>query len=174
MRETELAAALRQAHKATPPINPNERRNAKMSKKFLITWVATFVVWMGGSFAVHGAWLSADYQALVGKLFRAQNESGGLFPLMLLAHVIMSGAFAWIYERGIQADRPWAGQGLRFGIAVALLTVIPTYTIYYVVQPTPGALAVKQMVGDGILLLVLGLLVAWMNRPREAAAPATA
>lgn len=49
-----------------------------------------------------------------------------------MAHVIMAGAFVWIYSRGV-ADAPWVPQGLRFGLAVALLTVVPTYTIYYVV-----------------------------------------
>ena len=32
-----------------------------MNKKFLISWIAVFVVWMAGSFAVHGAWLSDLY-----------------------------------------------------------------------------------------------------------------
>jgi hypothetical protein len=40
--------------------------------------------------------------------------------------------------RGVEA-KPWVAQGERFGIAVALLTVWPTYLIYYVVQPMPGA-----------------------------------
>lgn len=30
----------------------------------------------------------------------------------ILAHVIMSGAFAWIYARGNEA-KPWLGQGIR-------------------------------------------------------------
>ncbi len=83
---------------------------------------------------------------------------------MLLAHVLLAGAFAWIYARGREDGKPWLGQGLRFGLAVALLTVVPTYTIYFVVQPTPGMLAVKQMLFDGVLLLVLGAIVAWCYR----------
>lgn len=53
---------------------------------------------------------------------------------------------------------------MRFGVAVAFLTVIPTYLIYFVVQPTPSALVVKQMIFDGILMLVLGVVVAWWYR----------
>ena len=89
---------------------------------------------------------------------------------MLLAHVLLAGAFAWIYARGREPGKPWIGQGLRYGIAVALLTVIPTYTIYFVVQPMPGMLAIKQMLGDGVLLLLLGLLVAWLYRAEAAPA----
>jgi hypothetical protein len=92
---------------------------------------------------------------------------------MILAHVIMSGAFAWIYARGVESA-PWAGQGLRFGIAIALLTVVPTYLIYYVVQPMPAATVVKQIVFDSILVIVLGLVVAFIERePAAIARPAT-
>jgi hypothetical protein len=87
---------------------------------------------------------------------------------MILAHVIMAGAFAWIYSRGAEA-KPWLAQGLRFGLAVALLTVVPTYTIYYVVQPMPGMHVIKQIVFDGILLLILGAVVAFLHRGHERA-----
>lgn len=137
-----------------------------MDKKFLLGWLLLFVVWMAGSFVVHGALLGADYAALQGKLFRTEQDSQQYFPLMLLAHVLLAGAFTWIYVRGREAGKPWPGQGVRFGIAIALLTVVPTYTIYFVVQPTPAALAIKQMVFDGLLILVLGVVVAWWYRQR--------
>jgi hypothetical protein len=60
--------------------------------------------------------------------------------------------------------KPWPGQGLRYGLAVALLIVVPTYVIYYVVQPLPGSLVVKQIVFYGILLLALGAIVASLCR----------
>ena len=137
-----------------------------MDKRFLITWLATFVAWMLGSFVVHGTLLQADYAKLP-QLFRPEADAQKYFPLMLLAHVSLAGAFAWIYARGAQ-DKPWLGQGLRFGVAVALLTAVPTYTIYYAVQPMPGAYVVKQIVFDGVLVILLGMLVAWMNRSRAA------
>ncbi len=133
-----------------------------MSKRFIIAWIVVFVVWMGGSFAIHGVLLHADYASLP-NLFRSEADSQPFLPLMLLAHVIMSGAFVWIYSRGVEAT-PWVGQGLRFGIAVALLTVVPTYLIYYVVQPMPLGTVVKQIVFDGILVVILGVVAAFMVR----------
>jgi hypothetical protein len=85
---------------------------------------------------------------------------------MLLAHVVMSGAFVWIYQRGKEA-KPWLPQGLRFGLAVALLGPVPMYTIYFVVQPMPGNLAIQQIIGDGVLLLILGAIVALLNKSGE-------
>ena len=139
-----------------------------MSRKFLIAWALTFVLWMAGSFVVHGALLSADYVKL-SAIFRSEADSQQYFPFMLAAHVIMAGALAWIYERGVQ-DKPWLNQGLRFGGAVALLTIVPTYMIYYVVQPMPGMLVVKQIIFDGILMLVLGCFLAWFYRDGAARA----
>ena len=134
-----------------------------MNKRFFIAWIVLFVAWFAGSFVVHGLLLGGDYKALQGTLFRTEADSQGHFPLMILAHLMLSGAFVWIYAKGVEA-RDWFPQGIRYGIAVALLTVVPTYIIYFVVQPTPQALMVKQIVFDGILLIVLGVIVAFMYR----------
>ena len=136
-----------------------------MNKKFILTWIVVFVLWMVGSFIIHGTLLHDDY-AKLSNLFRSESDAQQYFPLMILAHVILAGAFSWIYIRGHEA-KPWLPQGLRFGLAVALLTVIPSYTIYYVVQPMPGMTVAKQMVFDSILLLVLGAAAAFMNRGGE-------
>jgi hypothetical protein len=138
-----------------------------MNKRFLIAWVVTFVLWMAGSFVVHGALLYDDYAKLP-KLFRPESEAPKYFHWMIVAHVLLAGAFTWIYARGAEA-KPWLAQGLRYGIAVALLTAVPTYTIYYVVQPIPGSLAIRQMVFDGILLLILGAVVAFLHREPQGA-----
>ena len=133
-----------------------------MNKKFLIAWIVLFVAWFIGSFVVHGVLLRADYMQLT-SLFRAEADEQKYFPLMILAHVMLSGAFVWIYARGVEA-KPWLAQGVRFGVAVALLTVVPTYLIYFVVQPMPGEVVIKQIVFDGALMVILGMIVAWLYR----------
>jgi hypothetical protein len=138
-----------------------------MNKKFAIAWLVIFIVWMAGSFVVHGLLLRGDYMK-VPALFRPEAEAQQYFPLMILAHVILSGAFVWVYSRGAEA-KPWLAQGVRFGIAIALLTVVPTYIIYYVVQPMPGMHVVKQIVFDGLLIVVLGIVVAFLYRDSKTA-----
>jgi hypothetical protein len=133
-----------------------------MNKKFVIAWIVIFVAWMAGSFVVHGVLLRDDYARLA-NLFRPESDAQQYLPLMVLAHVLLSGAFAWIYARGVEA-KPWFVQGIRFGVVVALLTIIPTYLIYYVVQPMPGAVVAKQIVYDGILMLILASIAAFMYR----------
>jgi hypothetical protein len=136
-----------------------------MKGKFLLAWVVAFVVSMVGGFVVHGALLGPEYQKT--NLFRNETDSQAYFAWMLLAHVIMSGAFVWIYSRGIEA-RPWLGQGARYGIAVAFLTAVPMYLIYYAVQPMPGSIVVRQVVFDAILWVIVGIATAWVYRNEAA------
>jgi hypothetical protein len=133
-----------------------------LNKKFLIAWAVLFVAWLIGSFVVHGVLLHSDYMQLT-SLFRAEGDQQKYFPLMLLAHVILSGAFVWIYARGVEA-KPWLAQGVRFGVVVALLTIVPSYMIYFVVQPMPGEVVIKQILFDGVLMVILGMVVAWLYR----------
>jgi len=133
-----------------------------MNKKFFIAWALIFVAWMIGGFVVHATLLAADYAKLT-SMFRQGADAEQYFPFMLLAHVILAGAFVWIYTRGAEA-KPWLPQGLRFGVAIALLNVVPTYAIYYAVQPMPGMLVIKQIVFDGLLILILGAAVAFLYR----------
>jgi hypothetical protein len=133
-----------------------------MNKRLLIAWIVLFIVWLTGSFLVHGLLLRPDYMQLT-QLFRTESDQQKLFPLMILAHLIMSGAFVWIYARGVEA-KPWLAQGVRYGVAVALLTAVPSYMIYFVVQPMPGEVAIKQAAFDGVLMVILGVIVAWLYR----------
>jgi hypothetical protein len=138
-------------------------------KKLLLAWLIVFVAWMAGSVVVHGTLLHGDYAQLP-HLFRPEAESQQLFTLMVLAHVMLAGALVWIYSRGVERT-PWLPQGLRFGLAVAFLTVIPTYIIYYVVQPMPSGMVVKQIVYDAVLMVLLGAITAFLVRePRPASA----
>jgi hypothetical protein len=131
-----------------------------MNKKFLVAWLVMFVLYMAGGFIIHGTLLHDEYTAT--GLMRPEAEAQAMMHLMVLAHVLMAGAFTWIYARGVE-NKPWLGQGLRFGLAVAVLFA-PIYMIYYVVQPTPGALAAKQIVLDTIMTLILGAVVAFLYR----------
>jgi hypothetical protein len=136
-----------------------------MNKKFMIAWALVFVVWFLGSYLVHGVLLHSDYAQLP-NLYRTEADSQKYFPVMILAHVILSGALVWIYARGAEA-KPWVAQGMRFGIVISLLTAVPTYLIYFAVQPMPGDTVIKQIVYDSVLRVVLGIVVAWAYRGAE-------
>lgn len=133
-----------------------------MNKRFWIATAVVFVVAMFTDFLLHGLLLHGDYAKLP-NLMRTETDSQQYFPLMLLAHAFIAIAFVWIYQQG-RENKPWLGQGLRFGLAVAFLTAVPTYMIYFVVQPLPEFLVIKQIAFDLIRTTGLGVLVAWMMR----------
>ena len=133
-----------------------------MDKKFFISTIVVFVVWMLGSFVVHGLWLGPTYETMT-NMMRPVAEQESMMHFMLIAHLLMSAAFVWIYQRGNE-DKPWVQQGIRFGIAVALLAPIPTFMIYYTVQQTPASLAINQSIGDSALVIVVALVTAFLNK----------
>ena len=130
--------------------------------RFALSVVILFVVSMGLGFVVHGLLLGPEYAKLP-TLFRPEADAQKYLPVMLLAHVFIAIGFTWIYRMG-REDKPWLGQGLRFGLAVAVLTTIPTYLIYLAVQPMPEALVLKQIAFDVAAMLVMGVVVALVNR----------
>ena len=133
-----------------------------MKGKFLLAWVVVFVLGMILGMVVHGMLLKPDYDQ-VRQLFRTETDAQARFPWMILAHIVYSGAFVWIYARGIEA-KPWLAQGVRYGIAVALLVTVPMFLIYYAIQPMPGATVVKQICLDTIGCVILGVAAAWVYR----------
>jgi uncharacterized BrkB/YihY/UPF0761 family membrane protein len=132
-----------------------------MNKQFIISVVVLFIVTMILGFVVHGLLLSEAYQA--SGLFRSEEDSQSYFHYMLLAHLFMAIGLTWVYRMGKQ-DKPWLQQGVRFGIAIAVLITIPTYMIYYAVQPMPAGLVHQQLIYDSIAMVMVGIVTAFVNK----------
>jgi hypothetical protein len=132
-----------------------------MNRKCIISAVVMFIMAWALSFIVHGLLLGGDYAITPG--MRPPAEAQSIIGWLILAQALFGAAFAWVYMQG-REDKPWLAQGIRFGIAVAFLTVIPTYLIYHVVTPVPLALALKQIVYDTIRVVLMGIVLAWINR----------
>ncbi len=132
------------------------------NRQFLLSVIALFVVTLMFGFLVHGLLLESSYARLP-NVMRSIEESGNHFHWMLLAHLSIAIGLTWIYRQG-RSNRPWFGQGIRFGLAVAVLTTIPTYLIYHAVAQFPFDLAVLQILYDGAAIVVTGIVTAALNR----------
>jgi hypothetical protein len=130
--------------------------------KCVVSAVVMFVMAFALSYLVHGVLLHDDYM-LLQSWMRPQAEAQSLMAYMVIAQALFGIAFAWIYVQG-HDDKPWPGQGVRFGIAIAALAIAPTYLIYHVVTPVPLAVAIKQIVYDTVRVVLMGVTVAWINR----------
>jgi hypothetical protein len=80
-------------------------------------------------------------------------------PYLLLANLITALALVWIYERGRQ-DKPYMGQGIRFGIAMAALVPAGKFLTYYAIQPISHGIALHQILFDGVAIVIVSMVVA--------------
>lgn len=138
-----------------------------MDQRFWISVVVMFLLSIGLGYFVHGVLLADEYARLP-TLFRPPDEAQAHYPLTLLAHALIAFGFTWVYRQGYHPDKSPLAQGLRFGVAIAVLMTAPTYLGYYVVQPIPGALAAKQIAFDAITVVVMGIVAAQINRTQRA------
>ena len=129
---------------------------------FVISVVALAIMSLLTGFAVHGYFLAPEYAKLT-SLFRQPADAQNYFPYMLLAHLLIGIGLTWIYRQGREA-KPWLAQGVRFGLAVSVLMVIPMYLIYFAVQPMPAGLVVKQIVFSTIGMVITGIVCAFINQ----------
>jgi hypothetical protein len=131
-------------------------------KKMGLTVIVVFLVFTALSFVIHGVLLQPLYQQTP-QLLRAEQDAQGHFPFMLLAFLIFSCAFVWIYTRGLEA-KPWLGQGLRYGLAIWLIASVSRYLIYFAIQPWPGTVVALQIGLELIMMLLLGITAAALYR----------
>jgi hypothetical protein len=125
--------------------------------------IATFAVYITGflfAFLVHGMFLAEDYKA-VSQLFRPDAEMKMGF--MALGYAFWAFGVAWLYSKGVET-KDWIGQGIRFGLALACVWLVPTYLGNYATQPFPGMLIAKGLAGDTLNAVVCGLVCALVYR----------
>ncbi len=106
---------------------------------------------------------------MTASLWRSPAEINHRVWAMMIANVIYAVAVVLIYVRGVE-HKPWVGQGIRFGILLALVTTVYGSVASWVTVPVPHSLLVKWIVGEGGLCILLGLLVAAITRPKAASA----
>ena len=133
-----------------------------MNKRFLISVVVVYVVVVALGFVVHAVLLSHDYAQLP-NVMRTEADAQRYFPYLLLGQLFFAIAFVWIYQRG-KEDKPPVAQGIRYGLAMAALTVVAKFLIYYAVEPIPVPLVCKQIIFDSLGVVLLGIVVAVLNK----------
>jgi archaellum biogenesis protein FlaJ (TadC family) len=125
--------------------------------------VVGFVVQLLGLFLIHGIWLKQDYLNTAAT-WRTQEAAVARVWAMLLGTFIYVVGAVLIYVRGREA-KPWMGQGIRFGILLALVVVVYSSLTGWVIIPVPHQLVVKWIISETLLAVVLGLVIAAICRP---------
>jgi hypothetical protein len=127
-------------------------------KKLVLAIVAAYIVLMLTNYLVHSVWLMSDYAAIP---LSHRNNAGIMhrFWAMAIGQFFFAAMFAYIYTRG-RERKAWVVQGIRYGVIMTFMTVVPYSLSDYVVYIVPYQLAIKWMIAGGIQLIILGLVVA--------------
>jgi hypothetical protein len=137
-----------------------------LNKKFFITWLVVFVLWFIGVYVINAILLLDDWMPV--PLLRGWEGELKVYHFMVLPFVLWSGSSVWVYQNFARRE-PWLQRGLLFGVVLALLTIIPMRMINYASLQLPGMVLVKECIYQTILLLILGVVIAWFYREREPA-----
>lgn len=128
---------------------------------------AAFAVIVATNWLVHAVLLRAAYQAIAIN-FRPIQVIQARMWIVLVGQAIFSIAFVYIYTRGLES-KPWVEQGIRYGLLVWLLTVVPASLAEFVTMFLPRQLVLRWM-GYGLLqLVVTGIVVAAIVGERQMA-----
>lgn len=130
-------------------------------KKLVLTIIVIFVIANLTGFFIHAILLAPDYMA-VKEHYRPEGQEKMLF--ICLAYLAFAVGSVIVYAKGVE-NKPWLGQGLRFGILMWLVLTVPSFFIAYAVQPVPTMLLVKQVLFEGVDKLLLGAITAALYRP---------
>jgi hypothetical protein len=131
------------------------------TKKFVLTVVVIFIVANLAGFLIHAVLLRPDYMTIASQ-YRPEGQEKMLW--INLAYLAFAIGSVWVYAKGVE-DKPWLGQGIRFGITMWLILAVPSFFIAYAVQPVPTTLMVKQVLFEGIDKILLGIITAALYRP---------
>ena len=128
---------------------------------------AAFILLGAGRYLIHNVILKSAYLA-TSSVWRTQEAMLHHHWAFHVANLFLAVAVVLIYVRGIET-KPWLGQGIRFGILLALLTAVPQSLTEYGVYPIPHSLALHWIISEGILAVLLGVLMGFgrMSGDRE-------
>jgi hypothetical protein len=136
--------------------------------RLILTIIVVFILANLSGFFIHAIWLKQDYVP-VASLYRPEGQQKLFW--MILAYVSFAVGSVMVYARGVE-DKPWLGQGLRFGLLMFLILTVPSFFIAYAVQPIPAILMSKQVLSELVAKLFLGVVTAlvygkgrWGNSP---------
>jgi len=133
-----------------------------MDTRFWGATLAAFVTGFVLCIIFHGFILYQDYAGLQA-VYRPPVFDALFFVLLVLAWLVMSAAMAALYRFGVE-DKPYLGQGVRFGLLAAGVGAVPYGLFAYSFTNITGALAIKQLILEAIIVTAMGVVIAWFYR----------
>jgi hypothetical protein len=134
-------------------------------KRFILAFIAAYIFTFFWGWLLNGVLLK-DIYAQTPTLWRSQNEMMSLFHWIIIGQALVILAFVMIYASG------FAGGGVIAGIRLGILLEIAAIGMrmgFYAVQPFPGKLIVYGSVSGLIEMIVTGVIVGAIYKPKSTA-----
>lgn len=126
-------------------------------KKWIYASIATFVIYSILEYVANQLIFMPSYP----EMFPGTPEDQSLMLSriwMYLGRAIFSVMFAFVYTRGYEG-KPGFGEGLRYGLWIALLVPVPVFFRNLVISSAPGGVTVNGMLTSVLELIILGIVV---------------
>ena len=140
-------------------------------RRIALAAVAAWVVSLGLGYLINDIWLANVYAANAWA-FRHADQMAPLLPYGFAAQLVAFFAFAYVYARGYDGHGSDIGEGIRFGLIVAVMIDGFAVVWNYVSQPIAlrlGALQLIEHIGEfGVYGAVIGALYRPSATPRPA------
>ena len=130
-------------------------------KRWVQASIAVFGVIFVLEFVIHGILLKGIYEQTA-SVWRPTGEMRSLMWLMWVGYLIFAPVFVFIYAGGYEKEKGGLGQGIRFGLAMGLLTSATQSLGWYAVLPIPPVLAAAWFLAGMAESLAAGIVVGRM------------
>ena len=130
--------------------------------------IVVFVYLVLVEWLFHGVIMSGFYNDAI-QLLRPETEASGYTIWMLLGFLILAFGFSFIYTKGYEGKG--LVEGLRYGLYVGFAFSVSSSLIFYAVFPFPASWIIGWIIGDLVIMIIAGLILAAIYKPRPAAAP---
>ncbi|MHB9010673.1 MAG: hypothetical protein ACYC49_00380 [Ignavibacteriaceae bacterium] len=137
--------------------------NKKLWTGFIAVWIVYGILeWLVNVVILHSAYMSGD----VAKWMRPNGEIK--LWVIYVAYLFFAFFFTLIFSKGF--ENKGIIEGVRYGIYVGLMVSLPAAYVSYATMPMPYTLALQWFLYGMIEMILCGIVLAFVYKPKESKA----
>lgn len=133
--------------------------------RYVIGSLAVFVYLFLIEWVFHSYVMGSYYEQNM-SLLRGADAGGGFFVWMIFGFLILAFGFCYIFIKGY--ENKGIGEGVRFGLYVAITFSVSESLINYAVFPYPASWVVGWIIGYPVIMMLAGAIIAMVYKPKTA------
>lgn len=136
-------------------------------KQWARATVGAFAAIFASEFVIHHVWLGEFYRAHA-HWWRPEAEMQALMRFMLLGQFFLAALLALVYTKGYEKKKKGGvEQGVRFGVLIGALLVVPNTLVYYCIYPYPASLLLSWLAGGMAEITLAGAVIGALYKPTK-------